>query len=145
MNDVIQLRPAVQEDYSFVYDLNCLAMRSYIEATWGWDDALQQHHFEHNFKPEANQIIMLDRQAIGLLSVKQNGTEVFISSILILPEHQNKGIGSLIISKITEQAQQQGHSVTLQVLKVNPARRLYERLGFIIEGETDTHFKMRRT
>jgi ribosomal protein S18 acetylase RimI-like enzyme len=88
---------------------------------------------------------MLDRQAIGLLSVKQNGTEVFISSILILPEHQNKGIGSLIISKITEQAQQQGHSVTLQVLKVNPARRLYERLGFIIEGETDTHFKMRRT
>jgi ribosomal protein S18 acetylase RimI-like enzyme len=32
--------------------------------------------------------------------------------------------------------------VTLQVLKVNPARRLYERLGFRVTGETPTHFLM---
>jgi hypothetical protein len=30
----------------------------------------------------------------------------------------------------------------LQVLKVNPARQLYERLGFRRVGETATHFKM---
>jgi hypothetical protein len=29
------------------------------------------------------------------------------------------------------------------VLKVNPARRLYERLGLVVVGETDTHFEMR--
>jgi GNAT superfamily N-acetyltransferase len=119
-------------------------MRAYVEATWGWNHALQQRRFQENFKPEENQIIMLDSQDIGLLSVQQDGTEVFIRSILILPEHQNKGIGSLIILQIIEQAEQQGYPVTLQVLKVNPARQLYEKLGFIIEGETDTHFKMRR-
>jgi hypothetical protein len=30
------------------------------------------------------------------------------------------------------------------VLKVNPARRLYERLGLVIVGATDTHYLMRR-
>jgi ribosomal protein S18 acetylase RimI-like enzyme len=45
---------------------------------------------------------------------------------------------------IIQQAQQKQHPVTLQVLKVNPARRFYERLGFVVEGEDDAHFKMRR-
>jgi hypothetical protein len=30
------------------------------------------------------------------------------------------------------------------VLKVNPAKRLYERLGLAVIGETDTHYLMRR-
>jgi hypothetical protein len=34
--------------------------------------------------------------------------------------------------------------VKLRVLKVNPARRLYERLGFIHKGETPTHYLMER-
>lgn len=119
-------------------------MRNYVEETWGWDDAWQLRHFEQNFKPELNQIIMLHGQPIGLLSVQQSDNELFIRSILIVSEYQSKGIGSFIISNVIEQAQQQGRPVTLQVLKVNPARRLYERLGFVIEDETETHFKMRR-
>jgi len=35
--------------------------------------------------------------------------------------------------------------VELYVLKVNPARGLYERLGFAIIGETETHHIMRST
>ena len=34
--------------------------------------------------------------------------------------------------------------VELQVLKVNPARRLYGRLGFQVTGETETHYLMQR-
>jgi ribosomal protein S18 acetylase RimI-like enzyme len=30
----------------------------------------------------------------------------------------------------------------LTILKVNPARRLYERLGFTVVGETETHFRL---
>ncbi len=35
-------------------------------------------------------------------------------------------------------------AVVLGVLKNNPARRLYERLGFAVASETDTKFMMRR-
>lgn len=34
--------------------------------------------------------------------------------------------------------------VWLQVLKVNPARALYERLGFRVVGQSDTHWHMLR-
>jgi ribosomal protein S18 acetylase RimI-like enzyme len=34
--------------------------------------------------------------------------------------------------------------VTLKVLKGNPAKRLYDRLGFEIVGEDDIQFYMRR-
>jgi predicted phosphodiesterase len=37
----------------------------------------------------------------------------------------------------------QGVAVTLQVLKMNPARRLYERLGFCIVGETGMKYRMK--
>src|SRR5207248_4890163 len=38
-----------------------------------------------------------------------------------------------------------GQSVGLQVLKVNPARSLYKRLGFLTTGQTATHYLMRAT
>jgi ribosomal protein S18 acetylase RimI-like enzyme len=33
----------------------------------------------------------------------------------------------------------------LQVLKTNPAKQLYERLGFQVTGETASHYLMRTT
>lgn len=145
MKDVIELRSATQEDYGFLYKLHCATMRSHIEATWGWDDTWQQRHFEQYFQPEADRIIVLNGHDVGRVLVDHSENKVHISNIQILPEHQNKGIGSLIILEIIQQAQQRECPVTLQVLKVNPARRLYERLGFMVEGEDDAHFKMRRT
>jgi len=34
-------------------------------------------------------------------------------------------------------------SVALQVILSNPARRLYERLGFTVVGQSNTHYHMR--
>jgi hypothetical protein len=31
------------------------------------------------------------------------------------------------------------------ILRVNPARRLYERLGFAVVSETETHLRMERS
>jgi hypothetical protein len=39
-------------------------------------------------------------------------------------------------------AQDGGLPVTMCVLKFNPARRLYERSGFAIVGEIETHYPM---
>ena len=64
-------------------------------------------------------------------------------TIEILPEYQNRGVGSAVIRDVLAQAQAEGLPVGLQVLKVNPARRLYERLGFNVVGETATHYLMR--
>ncbi|MBD2073054.1 GNAT family N-acetyltransferase [Phormidium sp. FACHB-592] len=144
MEDVIKLRLATPEDYGFLYALHGITMHDYIEVTWGWGEVWQQSYFKQHFRPEANQIIVLHGHEIGHVEVDDKKDRVHIGNIQILPEHQSKGIGSLIILKIIRQAQRQEQPVTLQVLKVNPARRLYKRLGFVVEGEDDAHFKMKR-
>ncbi|MGI8813096.1 MAG: GNAT family N-acetyltransferase [Pyrinomonadaceae bacterium] len=144
MENTINLRIATPNDYEFIYALNSKTMYSYIEATWGWDETWQQNHFKENFQSEANQIIVLNTHDIGRIELHHKADEVRIGNIQILPEYQNKGVGRTVMLKIIRQAQQQNQCVTLQVLKVNPARQFYERLGFVVEGDDDAHFKMKR-
>ena len=48
-----------------------------------------------------------------------------------------------LIQALCDEADGRGIPVELQVIKVNPAWRLYERLGFVVIGETETHVLMR--
>lgn len=47
-----------------------------------------------------------------------------------------------MIQVLLQEAFDQYLPVRLRVLKVNPARRLYERLGFKVVEEADTHYLM---
>jgi ribosomal protein S18 acetylase RimI-like enzyme len=80
---------------------------------------------------------------VGVLQVKRTEAEVVLQNIRIAPAWQRRGLGTAIIQDILGEARYDGLPVALRVLKVNPARRLYERLGFAVTGETPTHYKMR--
>jgi GNAT superfamily N-acetyltransferase len=76
--------------------------------------------------------------------VEEGPAEIFLGSLLILPGYQGRGLGTAVIRDVIGRAERLGLPVALQVLKVNPAIRLYQRLGFATVGETATHFLMRR-
>jgi ribosomal protein S18 acetylase RimI-like enzyme len=46
--------------------------------------------------------------------------------------------------RLIDEAAREGRATTLGVVKTNPARRLYERLGFAIDHEDERKFYMRR-
>jgi ribosomal protein S18 acetylase RimI-like enzyme len=75
--------------------------------------------------------------------VRNRETEVLLKFIEVLPDYQNQGIGTAVIKSVLEEVHHTGQPVGLQVLKVNPARSLYERLGFLTTGQTATHYLMR--
>jgi ribosomal protein S18 acetylase RimI-like enzyme len=60
----------------------------------------------------------------------------------VAPQFRRRRIGSSIITDLQRRAADRGIPVELQVLRVNPARGLYETLGFVISGETETHYQM---
>lgn len=139
------LRPATADDYAFLYTLRVAAMKEYVAQTWGWDGAAQRERFAANFHPAGHQIIVAAGRDVGVLFVERRPADWFLGSIEIAPEAQRRGLGAAIIRDILATAAREGLPVRLQVLKVNPARRLYERLGFAIIGETPTHYLMRAT
>jgi ribosomal protein S18 acetylase RimI-like enzyme len=138
------LRPVTEADYAFLWLLHQRTLKEYAIQTWGrWDDAVEEPRFRSRFDPAKLQIIVQGGRDIGLVSTGEKGDEMWLGRIQILPEKQGQGIGTAVIEDVLAIAQQRQRFLTLTVLKVNPARRLYERLGFRVTGETETHYAMR--
>jgi len=141
---LIALRSAAPKDREFLWSLHRETMQDYVGKTWGWDDNRQRELFDEKFDPELLQIIEYDSQPIGYISVRRPGTEIYLAAIEIALAFQNFGVGTQLISSLLNEADCLHIPVKLLVLKVNPAHRLYERLGFQCIGETTTHFVMER-
>lgn len=62
--------------------------------------------------------------------------------IQITPELQGNGLGRSILQRLLAEAFQAQSAVRWSVLKTNPARRLYERLGFQVIGENGYSYEM---
>lgn len=135
----IRLRPIVDADLEFRWHLQNAALKKYVTETWGWDEEWQRRHFEERFDPDNGLIIVVNGTDAGFWWVNERPDEIFLVSIHLLPEYQRRGIGTRLIRSLTNNSYK---PVRLKVLKVNPARRLYERLGFSISGDLDTHFMM---
>jgi ribosomal protein S18 acetylase RimI-like enzyme len=139
----ITLRFSTMNDIDFLFRLHRTAMQTYVTQTWGaWDEGWQLQHFQQHFDPDHCQVIVLEGKDIGVISVVRQVTGMFLSNIELLPAYQGQGIGIYLIKTLLDEARQKGVMLTLQVLKVNPAHRLYERLGFVISSETVTHYQM---
>lgn len=139
----ISLRPAQNNDYSFLFDLHEQAMRPYIDATWGCVDEWQAEYFRKKFDPNLRQIIQVDGQDAGVLVVEDHDDRLYLALIELLPAYQGHGIGSALIRDIQQRAKQTQRPLTLHVLKTNPrAIQLYQRLGFAIIQEEDVRWLM---
>ena len=137
------LREATEADRGFLWHLHKVTMKEYVSETWGWDEAFQRSYFEENFDPATRRIIVVDGEEAGVLSTERRAGALFLAVVEILPSHQGCGLGTRVIRDVLLCACRGGLHVTLKVLKANRrARRLYERLGFSVTGETETSYLM---
>jgi GNAT superfamily N-acetyltransferase len=67
----------------------------------------------------------------------------FWDQIYVAPSMQRKGIGSGVIQTVLQLGRKKSKPVTLGVMKINPARALYERLGFRITHADEYKVYMR--
>jgi len=146
MRGEVTLRPATSDDLEFLYTVVRESMGRYIEQTFGaWDEEAQRRRFETSTPPESHEIVLLDGEPAGCLKVRHTPVAVRLDRVFLLPEFQGRGIGTGLIREQMGIAEAKGLPLRLQLLRVNPARRLYERLGFRLTGETETHYLMEHT
>lgn len=92
---------------------------------------------------ECADVLLQDGVIVGLLKVARDGMAWQIMQIQIAPELQGRGIGAALVRQVVTEARAAKATLTLSVLKVNPARALYERLGFQVEDESGNAYHMR--
>jgi ribosomal protein S18 acetylase RimI-like enzyme len=89
----------------------------------------QKAHYEQYYPDCEFLVIELDRTPVGRLYIDR-GDDIRITDIALLPELRGRGIGRMLMEEILEEGRVTGKRVTIHVEHDNPARRLYDRLGF---------------
>jgi len=138
-------RNCTLDDFDFLFELKKQNFKWYVDKIWGWNDDDQKQRLKQDLKEhlQHKRIILLDNKEVGVYAIHttENG-DLFINEISILKEYQNKGLGRKILEEQLKENHQKGIRTILQVFKDNPAKNLYERLGFEIYGENETHYQM---
>jgi ribosomal protein S18 acetylase RimI-like enzyme len=146
---LVKIIPADESHYDFVYRVKKEAYGEYITRIWGWDEALQRQFFENDWASQKPSVILYGNQPIGTICfMKKEGPifsgRFFIEHFYILPEYQNKGIGSFVLNHFLDIADNAGLPVNLMVLSINPAISLYKRIGFKVIETKEPVFVMER-
>jgi ribosomal protein S18 acetylase RimI-like enzyme len=147
MSAAFELRDAGGEDLPFLFELYCDVRGPEVNA-WGWPaaqcDAFLRMQFEAQRQsylaayPDAiHHIVHSNGIDVGRRLVAATPEEMRLVDIALLSTYRNRGIGAQLIQQLMDDCDGAGCVLRLQVLRGNPAQRLYERLGFR-ETSTET-------
>lgn len=141
----IRLRSASEQDRRFAYEVKRAALGPYVAQVWGWDEEFQQSFHSHDWTVRRPEIVVLDGVDMGTVQFVRGEADYHIGELYVLPDYQRRGIGSHLLRRFLAIADAELLPVRLEVIRINPARSLYERHGFVICGETETHYHMVRS
>lgn len=104
-----------------------------------------QHAEYHGRYPDASfDVIEIDGAPAGRLYVHRREREIRIVDISLLPEHRGNGAGTSLLENLIRESESAGKPLTIHVETLNPAMRLYQKLGFRPVGETGVYLLMER-
>lgn len=139
----VAFRPALPQDFDYCERLYFAEMER-INRELKLDRDLQVASFRRQWDVTQVRIITLDGADIGWLqSTTRDGT-FFLGQLFVDAPLQRRGIGAAVMHRLIAEATREGQVMILGVVKTNPAKRLYERLGFRTSHEDDRKFYMRR-
>jgi ribosomal protein S18 acetylase RimI-like enzyme len=140
MTDSLLFRPQNDADRPFLAMLYA-STREAEMAVVAWDDEQKQKFVEWQFEAQSSHyrenyaeadflIIEQGGTAIGRLYIDRGPIEIEIIDIALLPQYRGAGLGAGLLRDILREGEESGKPVTIYVEHFNPARHLYDRLGF---------------
>jgi ribosomal protein S18 acetylase RimI-like enzyme len=137
----IDLRPARPQDYDYCAGL---AGMERIIRELNLDRRAQDESLRRQWVLAEVRIITRDGADIGWLQSATRDGAFYLGQLFLEGTLRRQGIGTEVMRRLIGEANDVGLAMTLGVVKSNPARSLYERLGFCVTGEDDRKFYMRR-
>ena len=89
-------------------------------------------------------MIALDGTDVGWLQAIRQDDELFVAQMFVDGLFQRRGIGTEVMKRLIGEANECNLAVRLNIVRTNPALRLYERLGFRVTHEDDRKLYMKR-
>ena len=144
--DDVTLREALPADSAFLLSLGREAYREVLARQFdGWNEAVHGKRFAEKIATMPFMIAELNGKPVAAISSTLHDDHLRVDEIVVLPEFQNRRIGSYLLLRELERARAAGVPVRLHTLRLNRAVRFYERHGFVITGRRDEYTDLERT
>jgi ribosomal protein S18 acetylase RimI-like enzyme len=143
----VALRPATPEDYEELVGVYASTRAAELaQVTW-WDDAqklafcrmqydAQKTEYDARYPDAQYDLILLEGRLAGRYWVGRGEDEIRLLDIALLPWAQGQGVGTVLVRALIEEARASHRRLRHMVFVLNEgARRLYERLGFVVFEE----------
>lgn len=142
----VALRPETDADTPYLLALYATTRQAELDQVPGWSAdqkqafvamqfEAQRQHYSHAIANVAFDVIERRGVPIGRLYTQEGETMLHIVDILIDPAERGAGLGSALLKSLADAALAAGKVLSIFVETYNPAKRLYERLGFVPVGE----------
>lgn len=152
---VVGLRPVTSEDREFLLQVYAASRDEEMKLV-DWDDhkkgeflgmqfTAQDRYYREYYPSASFWIILFEGRACGRLYIVRWETEIRIIDIALLPEFRNRGIGTTLLRRISEEGKKFALPVTIHVEQYNPALKLYQRLRFSPVRENGVYLLMKRS
>lgn len=133
-NDAITLQPATVADVPALIAMDATAparIYSPLLTAEAWATEMAKY---------AVMLIKLGDVVVGSVGYGQTSPgEVYISGLIVRPEYRGRGVATAAMRRVIG-LWPAARRIYLATHPDNPARRVYERLGFKVEGVKDDYF-----
>ncbi|MCZ8523996.1 MULTISPECIES: GNAT family N-acetyltransferase [Paenibacillus] len=146
------MSPVCPEDEPLLYSLYAASRQEELDALgWGPQERvaflsmqyrLQQQAYRAQYPAAVHLIIAHEEQRMGQMRIDRSDRELRLVDLSLLPQWRGQGMGTGILRELQSEARAEDRSIRLSVLEGNPARRLYEGLGFETDGEPSVYRQM---
>jgi len=129
----------LEPDFAFLGDRERDAILNMQYRAWQRSICANWPHARH-------MIVTEDGEAIGRLSIARSKKELHLIEIALLPERQNRGIGSFLMKQLVKEAGDcQGPRIRLYVFRSSRAVRFYQRMGFVPVSDDGVYLLMEKS
>jgi ribosomal protein S18 acetylase RimI-like enzyme len=102
------------------------------EAFVRWQFERQEEEYKQRYPDARYDVILVDGVPAGRMWVGVDDKQIRLLDIAIVPEFQNRGVGSQLLRQLMVEAKQANKVLRHMVFVLNDnAHRFYERLGFV--------------
>jgi len=134
-----RIRP---QDFTFCWSIYRDAMQPLTAELMQWNEAGQRRGVEEALGDEGASMLVADGVDAGWLHVSETRYDIYLGHLYLQPSARNRGLGTKFLRWMGERAKRKEKNFTLEVMKNNRARLLYERLGFRIVGTSPLKLTM---
>ncbi len=152
----VTLRPVVPEDEETLLEIYASTREEEMQQVndWTpeqkemflrWQLEMQRRDYEARYPKADYQLILFEGVPAGRLWVARTPEQIRLLDIAVLPEFQNRKIGSYLLRNLIRESEETATPLRHMIYKLNTeARRFYERLGFRLIEDDRMYLLMER-